>query len=570
VRHSCNGPMIATFDISRISTTVRRHEALLRYARYLFIFNIVIFVWTAIPQLSQVTSFRGLTELVVGPAWRWAALVLGSVGATYLILAHRMWWAYAVIFLAQVGYFFFTPSPNKQVFLLSAFAAYGVITLPPMRPLAPLATELSIMNIGFGYIMIVYCLYSATWSVNGGRVPRGAYGRRLSPFEPLRPSRLLDTVLPGHRSQNVTLTEAALFALSSMLFVAASMAPFYGFRRVQNAFVTVAPQFLSCARQGVPAQAAQATIACWAGYYPWSHAAIDLGAPLGITVICLVLANRLRHFSRQHFIQRLAELPLSPVGSTLFLRAFRDDQMSIRRANRNLFSSVFDLGRVPTTLDELMLEHVDGRGDLIAIGNPQDRKGAARRSPWGAQRLYVDDAHWQETVTTLARDADRIVLCVDASDGVRWEISHVLREGHANKTLFFLNPSIDVQTRTRLLMEDFSVSAPDLASVNVASILALRLTSPEQPILMFCVKPERDAYLVVARLAFERSPRLRGSQHCAVGIVAQVVLDRLSPIRRAARPAHGPHAVDRRRLNFVEALALIALRPKGSAEAMAS
>ena len=231
----------------------------------------------------------------------------------------------------------------------------------------------------------------------------------------------------------------------------------------------------------------------------------DLGAPLGITVICLVLANRLRHSGRRHFIQRLAELPLSPVGSTLFLRAFRDDQVSIRRANRNLFSSVFDLGRVPTTLDELMLEHLDG-GDLIAIGNPQDRKGAARRSPWGAQQLYVDDAHWQETVTTLARDADRIVLCVDASDGVRWEIAHVLLEGHANKTLFFLNPSIDVQTRPRLLMEDFSVSAADLASVNVDRILALRLTSPEQSILMFCAKPERDAYLVVARLAFERSP----------------------------------------------------------------
>jgi hypothetical protein len=245
---------IATFNVSRISTTVRRHEALLRYARYLFIFNIVIFLWVAIPQLSQVTSFRGLTELVVGPAWQWAALVLGSVGATYLILAHRLWWAYAVIFLVQVGYFVFMPSPDKQVFLVSAFAANGVITLPPMRPLAPLATELAIMNIGFAYIMIVYCLYSATWTVNGGRVPRGAYGPRLSPFEPFRPSRLLDTLLPGHRSQNVTLVEAALFALSSMLFVAASMAPFYGFRRVQNAFMTVAPQFLACAREGVRAQ----------------------------------------------------------------------------------------------------------------------------------------------------------------------------------------------------------------------------------------------------------------------------------------------------------------------------
>ena len=91
---------ISTFDIAGISTTVRRHEALLRYARYLLIFNLVIFLWGPIPQLFQVTSFRGLLELVTSPAWKWAALVLGSVGATYLILAHRLWWAYAVIFLA--------------------------------------------------------------------------------------------------------------------------------------------------------------------------------------------------------------------------------------------------------------------------------------------------------------------------------------------------------------------------------------------------------------------------------------------------------------------------------------
>jgi hypothetical protein len=262
------------------------------------------------------------------------------------------------------------------------------------------------------------------------------------------------------------------------LFVAASTAPFYGLRRVQNSLPTAASQFLACARDGFQTQPArQATIACWAGYYPWSHAAIDFGVPLAAAIICLVLANRLRHFSRQHFIRRLGELPLSPVGSTLFLRAFRDDQTRVRRASRNLFSSVFDLGRVPTTLDELMLERLDDRGDLIAIGNPQDRKGAPRRSPWGAQRLYVDDAHWQDTVTALARDADRIVLCVDASDAVRWEIAHVLQAGHADTTLFFLNPLIDLDTRTRLLGDDFGVSAADLASLDLDSILAVRLTS---------------------------------------------------------------------------------------------
>src|SRR5215467_15602087 len=104
---------ISTFDISRISTTVRRHDALLRYARYLLIYNVVIFAWVAIQQIAQVTSFPGLLELLT--SWEWAALVLGSVGATYLILAHRLWWAYALIMVAQVGYFFYASSAELTV-----------------------------------------------------------------------------------------------------------------------------------------------------------------------------------------------------------------------------------------------------------------------------------------------------------------------------------------------------------------------------------------------------------------------------------------------------------------------
>jgi hypothetical protein len=281
------------------------------------------------------------------------------------------------------------------------------------------------------------------------------------------------------------------------------MATFGGFRRVQNAMSGFASQVQqTCTDNGITAQSPDALVACLAQLYPWSRAAIDLGGPIAIAAACLILANRVRHFGRRHFLHRLSELPIAPARSTLFLRPFRDDQIRIRRASRNLFSTIFDLGRVPATLDELMLERLDGRGDLIAIGNPQDRAGVARLSPWGAQRLYVDDAHWQQTVTKLARDADRIVLCIDASDGVRWEIAHVLGNGHAEKTLFFLNPAIDVQTRTRLLTEDFGVSSADLTSIKIDRILALRAISPEQLTLMLCAKPERDAFLVVARLAF--------------------------------------------------------------------
>ena len=73
----------------------------------------------------------------------------------------------------------------------------------------------------------------------------------------------------------------------------------------------------------------------------------------------------------------------------------------------------------------------------------------------------------------------------------------------ASVSLTDVNPAIDVQIRTRQLMEHFGVSAADLASVDVNRILAIRVTSPEQLILMLCNKPERDAYLVAARLAFE-------------------------------------------------------------------
>ncbi|MGA7388231.1 MAG: hypothetical protein WBW99_09940 [Pseudolabrys sp.] len=97
---------ISTLDISGITTTVRRHEALLRFARYLLLYNLVILLWVVITQLSQMRSFEGLLESIAGLDWKFAALVLGSIGATYLILAHRLWWAYAVIMVAQVGYFF--------------------------------------------------------------------------------------------------------------------------------------------------------------------------------------------------------------------------------------------------------------------------------------------------------------------------------------------------------------------------------------------------------------------------------------------------------------------------------
>src|ERR1700760_1728362 len=110
---------IATFDVSSIAAAVRRREALLRYARYLLLFNIAAAAWFVIVQFSHAASLRTWTALAPGPDWRWTALVLGAVAVTYLVLAHRLWWVYAPIVLVQVVYFFAIPSPDKQIFRVS-------------------------------------------------------------------------------------------------------------------------------------------------------------------------------------------------------------------------------------------------------------------------------------------------------------------------------------------------------------------------------------------------------------------------------------------------------------------
>jgi len=70
------------------------------------------------------------------------------------------------------------------------------------------------------------------------------------------------------------------------------------------------------------------------------------------------------------------------------------------------------------------------------------------------------------------------------------------------KTLFFLNPSVDVQTAHGCDGGFWRFRRRSFRICQYRPHLALRTTSPEQAILMFSASRAR-CYLVVARLAFE-------------------------------------------------------------------
>jgi hypothetical protein len=87
------------------------------------------------------------------------------------------------------------------------------------------------------------------------------------------------------------------------------------------------------------------------------------------------------------------------------------------------------------SLDILVLEEATLFGPVIALGSPRNRTPF-----YGAARGYFSDCDWRDNVVALARESQKIILCVDDTEGVLWELNHVLQSGQISKALFLMHP----------------------------------------------------------------------------------------------------------------------------------
>jgi hypothetical protein len=79
------------------------------------------------------------------------------------------------------------------------------------------------------------------------------------------------------------------------------------------------------------------------------------------------------------------------------------------------------------------------------VSAPDRRRqaGGAKEIQGGlAYRTFLEHADWKVYVAEKIRRAEKIVVVVKDSEGVRWELSRILREGAAPKTLFLYDPAI--------------------------------------------------------------------------------------------------------------------------------
>ena len=87
-------------------------------------------------------------------------------------------------------------------------------------------------------------------------------------------------------------------------------------------------------------------------------------------------------------------------------------------------------------------------GPLITVGEP----GVIRRGT-GALRDHFADHEWQKQVDNWMTDAKFVMVTVNSTPGLRWEITNILAKGHLAKTIFLIPPTKDHAERWRFLAE---------------------------------------------------------------------------------------------------------------------
>lgn len=142
--------------------------------------------------------------------------------------------------------------------------------------------------------------------------------------------------------------------------------------------------------------------------------ALCLGV-IGYGVFRLIRYERALHSQRKAQAEDHA-IPLArdEKDLILYLRPFKVD-------NRRM-TPVTHRGRVFSSFESLLCSVLADRGLPIAIGKPLEKL-----KPLGARRIYVPDQSWKATVNGLLTNAKYVILYVDFTPGVRWEIQQSLQ-----------------------------------------------------------------------------------------------------------------------------------------------
>lgn len=137
-----------------------------------------------------------------------------------------------------------------------------------------------------------------------------------------------------------------------------------------------------------------------------------------LAMVCFLVSDRLRCRRRKQPVNLRAPY-------ILYLRSFAADKTTAK-----VVDPVFSGGR---SEEEEMMEVLSEIAPVVAIGCPQDRS-----LPWGAGRIYVEEAEWKTKVEEMVTEAKLVVLRLGETRNFWWEVQTCLEKCDMAKLLFVI------------------------------------------------------------------------------------------------------------------------------------
>lgn len=172
------------------------------------------------------------------------------------------------------------------------------------------------------------------------------------------------------------------------------------------------------------------------------YVAVAFLIPFGLYIL-------LRRLARSTAITGMSQLMNSdnrpPV---LFLRSFGDDQVFFPKKKIVSPYQFLRIGDRAEYFEHQILEEMSELGPVVAIGDPGDTS-----APYGAARDYVPDAAWKDRVNLLLDESQAVVIALNDTLGIWWEVEQVLSRQHLEKSLFVF--PLQDRSRIKSILNDF-------------------------------------------------------------------------------------------------------------------
>ena len=205
----------------------------------------------------------------------------------------------------------------------------------------------------------------------------------------------------------------------------------------------------------------------------------------GVGAMLLHIGKSLKQLTGEELLEQDKRSPV------LLLRSFGRDNISHTVYNKIRARDYFGLepgikaiGRVlkgNIGFEELLEEQFKPLGPFIAIGRPGEKLQAV-----GASRLYETDDTWKERVSELVDKSSAIIIVLDQTPGLMWELSH-LTDVQIRKKVLLLSVATPAQAKRQEIFSEWESLIAENAGIHVhldETVVGIYFDQCGQPVVL--------------------------------------------------------------------------------------